>query len=134
MANLVAPDVMDLSESAGQEQAVRKLREYGLAKFSGVADRAVLRKIAERLLRIYPHPDSGPDGVTVVTGSGDDHRPGLAGRMTAWLDSEVMSWRNCPGTGEACQITWGSAIRGGTTRHRHGGPGRDCLGVLAANL
>ncbi len=85
MTNLVAPDFTDLSEPSGQEQVVRKLREDGLAKFSGVADRAALRKIAERLLRVYPHPDSGPDGVTVVAGSGDDHRPGLAGFTCAEL-------------------------------------------------
>jgi alpha-ketoglutarate-dependent taurine dioxygenase len=85
MANLVAPDFTDLNDPAGQEQVVRKLREDRLAQFSGVADRAVFRRIAERLLRIYPHPDSGPDGITVVTGSGDERRPGLAGFTCAEL-------------------------------------------------
>src|SRR5215472_5595931 len=85
MANLAAPDFTDLRGSAGQEQVFRKLRGEGLATFSGVADRAALCGAAERLLRVYPHPDSGPDGVTVVTGSGDDHRPGLAGFTCAEL-------------------------------------------------
>ena len=79
MANLVAPAFPDLSGPAGLAQVIGKLREDGLATFGGMSDRTVLREVAERLLRVYPHPDAGPDGVTAVTSRGDDHRPGLAG-------------------------------------------------------
>jgi alpha-ketoglutarate-dependent taurine dioxygenase len=85
MAILVPPDFPDLNEPAGLRQAIGKLREDGLATFSGVSDRAVLREVAGRLLRVYAHPDCGPDGVTAVTGRGDDHRPGLAGFTSAEL-------------------------------------------------
>jgi hypothetical protein len=40
MAILVPPDFPDLNEPAGLRQVIGKLREDGLATFSGVSDRA----------------------------------------------------------------------------------------------
>ena len=85
MANMVAPAFPDLSGPAGLAQVIGKLREDGLATFSGIPDRTILREVAERLLRVYPHPDAGPDGITAVTSRGDDHRPGLTGFTSAEL-------------------------------------------------
>jgi hypothetical protein len=85
MAALTDRDVTDLRGPGGTGQLIRELRQDGLAVFSGVADRADLREVAARLLTAYSHPDSGPDGVTVITGSGDEHGRGLAAFTRAEL-------------------------------------------------
>ena len=85
MANLAAVEFADLRAPTGLRQVIGKLREEGLATFSGIPHRTALSRIAQRLLRVYPHPDSGPDGITAITGRGDDHRPGLAGFTSAEL-------------------------------------------------
>jgi hypothetical protein len=93
-------EVCDLGNAEGRDQLVLQLRADGLATFGGVADRAALVAAAGWLMDIYPHRDSGPDGVTVIAGRGDGLRPGLAGFTSAELRphtdrSSVPSLRSC---------------------------------------
>ncbi|MGO9160274.1 MAG: TauD/TfdA family dioxygenase [Streptosporangiaceae bacterium] len=85
MSELGVLEVCDLRNAEGRDQLVRQLREDGLATFGGVADRAALVEAAGWLMDIYPHRDSGPDGVTMIAGRDDSAQPGLAGFTSAEL-------------------------------------------------
>jgi Taurine catabolism dioxygenase TauD, TfdA family len=69
----------------GREQLIEKLRDDGLVTFAGIPDRATLLKVASGLLIIYPHRDSGPDGITVITSSAERPSPGFTGFSSADL-------------------------------------------------
>ena len=60
----------DIRDPAQQSHIAAQLRDQGLVTFSGITDRAVLVTVAQRLMAIRPHRDAGPDGVTVITGTG----------------------------------------------------------------
>ncbi|MBO0808702.1 MAG: TauD/TfdA family dioxygenase [Actinobacteria bacterium] len=78
-------ELCDLGGAEGRDQLIRQLRDNGLSRFEGVADRAALVEAAGWLMDIYPHRDSGPDGVTVIAGEGDSALPGRAGFTSAEL-------------------------------------------------
>jgi hypothetical protein len=56
----------------GQVQAVAaRLRADGLVTFDGISSRYELPALAEAFMAIRLHRDSGPDGVTVITDTGN---------------------------------------------------------------
>lgn len=60
----------DIRDPAQQSHIAAQLRDQGLVTFSGITDPALLVTVAQRLMAIRPHRDAGPDGVTVITGTG----------------------------------------------------------------
>lgn len=76
-AELQAPD--------WQPRVAALLGEHGLVTFSGITDRVTLADVAHRLMSIRPHRDAGPDGVTVITGTGT---AGLG--YAAFTDAELI--------------------------------------------
>ena len=61
-----------IGDPAWQPHIAAELRDYGLATFAGIADRAALIAVARRLMRIRAHRDAAPDGVTKITDMGGD--------------------------------------------------------------
>ncbi|HUY51791.1 MAG TPA: hypothetical protein VMV92_39850 [Streptosporangiaceae bacterium] len=76
-------------------QALARIRELlageGLAIFRGTRGRGGVLRAAGTVLTVLPHPDAGPDGITVITdlGAAGDH-PGAGGfsrrELTAHTD------------------------------------------------
>ena len=57
----------DILDPDAQPRVRALLREHGLVTFTGITDRTTLVSAARRLMRIRPHRDAGPDGVTAIT-------------------------------------------------------------------
>jgi alpha-ketoglutarate-dependent taurine dioxygenase len=71
---------VDPGDSRAGERLVALLRDEGLATFEGVADRAAFVRLAHRIMKIWPHRDSDPDGVTAIRDHGAIARlPGYSG-------------------------------------------------------
>jgi hypothetical protein len=75
----------DILDPAQQPRVIALLREHGLVTFTGITDRTELASVAGRLMRIRPHRDAGPDGVTVITDT-QTMDPGYA----AFTDAELI--------------------------------------------
>lgn len=85
MTDIFAKHYADISAAGGRDDLIGRLKDQGLATFSGAADRASLLDLAHSLLALYLHRDSDPDGVTVITGGAEDHQPGFAGFSSVGL-------------------------------------------------
>jgi hypothetical protein len=75
----------DILDPAQQPRVIALLREHGLVTFTGITSRIELACVARRLMSIRPHRDAGPDGVTVITGTGTAE-PGYAAFTEAELN------------------------------------------------
>jgi alpha-ketoglutarate-dependent taurine dioxygenase len=76
---------VDIRDPAVRPSIATQLRDEGLVTFSGITDRAALLAVARRLMTIRPHRDAGPDGITVITGSGTK-----ACGYAAFTDAELI--------------------------------------------
>jgi hypothetical protein len=50
---------------------IADLVETGIALIAGITDASALTVLAQSIGRVIPHPDSGPDGVTVIEDRGE---------------------------------------------------------------
>ena len=75
----------DIRDSSQQSHIAARLRDQGLVTFSGITGRDALVALAQRLMSIRLHRDAGPDGVTVITGTGTR----LSG-YAAFTDAELI--------------------------------------------
>lgn len=76
---------IDIRDPAQQAHIAARLRDKGMVTFSGITSRAVLVTVAQRLMDIRPHRDAGPDGVTVISGTGV-----AASGYAAFTDAELI--------------------------------------------
>ena len=75
----------DIRDPAQRAHIAARLRDKGMVTFSEITSRAVLVTVAQRLMDIRPHRDAGPDGVTVISGTG------VAGAgYAAFTDAELI--------------------------------------------
>lgn len=71
---------IDPHDTAVGGRLAASLREDGMITFESSCERADLLTLAQRIMNIWPHRDSDPDGVTVLQDCGDlVMKPGLAG-------------------------------------------------------
>jgi hypothetical protein len=68
----------DITDPAFPGQAVPRLREDGLAVFSGFRDRASLAEAARAVMAARPHRDAGPGGVMAIAAAMPGAAPGFA--------------------------------------------------------
>jgi hypothetical protein len=85
VTDIFATQYADIRAAGGREKLIRLLKDEGLATFSGVTNRASFLNLAHGLLTVYPHRDSEPDGVTVITSGAENRKPGFAGFSSAGL-------------------------------------------------
>jgi hypothetical protein len=118
----------DIRDPAEQLHIAARLRDQGLVTFRGITDRDELVTVAQRLMSIRPHRDAGPDGVTVITGTGTK-----TSGYAAFTDAELIphtdgsSLPDPPGMLLLACLQ--PAEQGGTTRVADGA---SIIGTLAA--
>ncbi|WNI18056.1 TauD/TfdA family dioxygenase [Actinacidiphila sp. ITFR-21] len=77
---LFAGHYVDVHAAGAGELVAARLRETGLATFTGLDSRAAVLALASRFLNVAQHRDSGPDGLTVIRDTGrHTGRAGFAG-------------------------------------------------------
>ncbi|PDP89086.1 hypothetical protein CQJ94_04940 [Glycomyces fuscus] len=87
----VDPQRIDL-----HQRLASTLRDRGLATFGEISDRTAFADLVRDLAALYPHPDSGPDGLTLLHARNGSTEAGQRG----FTDSELL-----PHTERSCLPT-----------------------------
>lgn len=88
--DLFAEHYVNLRANGAHEAVVAGLREHGLVTLDGLDSRAAVLDLATRFLDVTAHPDSDPDGLTVICNTHRHaDRPGFAGLGNSDLASHT---------------------------------------------
>ncbi|MEU6904397.1 TauD/TfdA family dioxygenase [Streptomyces coeruleorubidus] len=89
-ATLFASHYVDIQAPHALDACAARLQDTGLVTVGGLLSRRAVLAFAERLMRIAPHPHSGPDGLTAIYDTGTDaHRVGFAGLGRGELEAHT---------------------------------------------
>ncbi len=79
-ATLLTSHYVDIRAPHAADSLAARFRDTGLVTIDGLMSRHEVLAFANRLMRVTPHPHSGPDGLTAVHNTGAHaHRVGFAG-------------------------------------------------------
>jgi hypothetical protein len=89
-ATLFASHFVDVRAPHSADACAARLQDTGLVTVDGLLSRQAVLAFAERLMRIVPHPHSGPDGLTPIYDTGTHaHRIGFAGLGRGELEAHT---------------------------------------------
>ncbi|MFE0423788.1 TauD/TfdA family dioxygenase [Streptomyces sp. NPDC058953] len=116
----------DVKHPSSMPAVLAQLRTHGMVLLDGMPTRSDVLTAAGRILVPWPHPDSGPDGLTAIQHVVRHHgRPGYAGFGTAALDPHseraqttkpprlmLMACQKAADTGGECLLADGREVLG----------------------